>query len=165
MFNKPHIDNILFATDLSENANRALGYAVSLAHAYAARVTILHVVEKLPPNAELLLVSYLGYRDLDELRQKNEAEIIRRIEGRIKWFCAETIQQVPECRFMLHEVIAEPGKAAERILHHVGTGVYDILVIGTRGHGVVQDALMGGTSRRVVRESPIPVFTIPVVSG
>jgi nucleotide-binding universal stress UspA family protein len=40
----PTIRNILYATDLSESARRALGYAVSLAGHYKASLTILHVV-------------------------------------------------------------------------------------------------------------------------
>jgi nucleotide-binding universal stress UspA family protein len=35
-----------FTTDLSENANWAMQYAASLAEAYGAPITVLHVVEK-----------------------------------------------------------------------------------------------------------------------
>ena len=51
-FEKPQIKRILFATDLSENANRAYGYAASMAEAHGASVTILHVLEKMPPKAD-----------------------------------------------------------------------------------------------------------------
>jgi len=159
---KPRIENILFATDLSPNAESAFGYAAGLADAYDAQVTVLHVIEKLPPNAELLLVTFLGYRDIDELRRKSEAELIGHIKARIEQFCAEAADQLPACRFILRNVMVEPGKAVERILHHVATGLYDILVMGSRGHGLVKEALMGGTSRKVVLACPIPVFIIPM---
>ena len=41
----PPIKKILYATDLSENARYAFGYAVSLANQYDAKITILHVLE------------------------------------------------------------------------------------------------------------------------
>ena len=41
----PKIKNILYTTDLSENARYAYGYAASLAHRYDALITILHVLE------------------------------------------------------------------------------------------------------------------------
>lgn len=161
---KPKIEKILFATDLSENAEHAFTYAAAMAEAFGARVTVLHVIGKMPPNAELLLVSFLGYRDADELGEKSEAELIEALKNRIERFCAETGDQMPECRFALDEVLVEPGEAAERILHHVGTGRYDALVLGSSGRGLVREAIMGGTSRKVISSSPIPVFVIPMRS-
>ncbi|RJQ66449.1 MAG: universal stress protein [Desulfobacteraceae bacterium] len=159
MMHKPRIENILFATDLSENSELAFSYAASLAEAYGARVTILYVMEKLTPNAELLLASYLGY-DVEELRRNSEIDLTVQIKMRIEQFCAEAADQLPACRFILHEVLVEPGKPIERILHHAGTGRYDALVMGSRGQGLVKESLMGGTSRKVVVSSPIPVFVI-----
>jgi len=40
----PEIRKILYATDLSENARHAFGYAVSLANRYGAGITIMHVL-------------------------------------------------------------------------------------------------------------------------
>ena len=40
----PEINKILYATDLSENARFAFGFAASLANRYNAKVTILHVL-------------------------------------------------------------------------------------------------------------------------
>jgi nucleotide-binding universal stress UspA family protein len=41
----PQIKNILYATDLSENARYAYNYAASMGQQYGARITILHVIE------------------------------------------------------------------------------------------------------------------------
>ena len=40
---KVEIQKILYATDLSENARHAFGYAVSLANMYEAQLVILYV--------------------------------------------------------------------------------------------------------------------------
>ncbi len=161
MFTKPKINKILFATDLSVNANHAFNYVTSLAEAYGAVITVMHVIEKLRPNAELLLTAFLGYRDIDELRKNSEADLIQQIQFRIEKFCAQAAEQVPECRFILQEVIVEPGKAADRILHHVSTGAYDALVLGSRGYGVVKEALIGGTTLKIFHKCQIPVFIVP----
>lgn len=50
MVTKPKIEKILFATDLSENAEHAFTYAAAMAEAFEARITVLHVIEKLPPK-------------------------------------------------------------------------------------------------------------------
>ena len=162
MLTKPEIKQILFATDLSENANRALSYAASLADAYGASITVLHVLEKLPPQAEQMLVAYLGYSDVDELKQANLADLINQIKIHIEQFCGDTAQEFPECRFIFHNTIVEPGKAADRILHHTSSDSYDALVIGSRGHGSIQEALMGGTANKVLHKCSIPVFVVPL---
>ncbi len=164
MINKPTITQILFATDLSENANCAFGYATSMADAYGASVTVLHVLEKIPPKAELMLALLLEYRDVDELRQKNQTDLIKHIQTRIERFCSEAVDQIPECRIILQKIIVEPGKAADRIIHHTATGVYDALVIGSRGHSPIQEALLGGTAHKVLHRCRVPVFVVPLLN-
>ncbi len=159
---KPEIGHILFATDLSENAERAFAYAAGMAEAYGARVTVLHVIERLPPNAEMLMTAFLGYRDVEEFKKKTETEIITRLKQRITQFCTAAADEISECPLVLDRVIVEPGRAVDRIRHHVTAGGFDALVMGSRGHGLVKEALMGGTSRKVIQDSPIPVFIIPM---
>ena len=43
----PQIKNILYATDLSDNARHALAYAASLAHRYGAKMIILHLLDEI----------------------------------------------------------------------------------------------------------------------
>ncbi len=45
----PDIKRILYATDLSENARHAFGYAASLANRYGAKIIVLHVIEDFSP--------------------------------------------------------------------------------------------------------------------
>jgi nucleotide-binding universal stress UspA family protein len=162
MFNPPKMKNILFATDLSDHARVAFDYAAGLAGAFDGRVTVLYVIEKISPNAELLLASLLGYSDLDELRRNSGMDLTEHIQGYIRQFCATAWGADRKCPFTLQDVVVEPGEAVERILYHAGTGSYDTLVMGSRGQGMVRDILMGGTSRKVIINSPIPVFVIPV---
>lgn len=166
MLNKPGITEILLATDLSENANQALEYAASLAEAYSARVTVLHVVEKVPPNAEMLMTATLGYENIDEYRQKSEVELIGRIKGHLEQFCANiTDQMLAECRLLFKNILVEPGNAAERIIYYTETGDYNVLVMGSRGLSLLQEAFMGGTSRKVLKGCRIPMFIIPYKSN
>lgn len=162
IFKKPQIIEIFLATDLSENANRALEYATSLAEAYNARITVFHVIEKVPPNAEMLMTAILGYDSIDEYRQKSEKELIGLVKGYLEEFCSTVAHQMAtDCRLIFKNILVERGNAAERILYHTKTGLYDVLVMRSRGLGLLEEALMGGTSRKVLHGCRIPVFIIP----
>ena len=66
----PQIKKILYATDLSENARFAFGYAMSLANLYGAGITILHVLES-SPSSESLVTNVIGKEKWTELRKDN----------------------------------------------------------------------------------------------
>ncbi|NIV13005.1 universal stress protein, partial [Candidatus Saccharibacteria bacterium] len=36
----------------------------------------------------------------------------------------------------------------------------DMIVVGTHGHNILQDSLIGNTARRIVKDSQIPVLVI-----
>ena len=161
MIQKPKIKNILVATDLSQNAEHAFTYAVGMAEAHGAQITILNVIEKMDPNTELLLTALLEYGSTAELKRNTETDLIVRIKAYIEAFCASASDDAAQCTTMIRDIVVNHGDVVERILHFAGTGNYDLLIMGSRGLGIVKEALMGGTSRKVVLHSPIPVLIVP----
>ncbi|MBW1924320.1 MAG: universal stress protein [Deltaproteobacteria bacterium] len=156
----PEIRKILYATDLSENARHAFGYAVSLANRYGAGITIMHVLEDVQPFADSLVVNMLGEERWKELRKANEDQVLERLRGRLKDFCDEVSRELPSCPFITDEIIVKVGNPSEEILDQIASGGYDLVVLGAHGHGILGNALMGGVSRRVVRRSKTPVLVI-----
>lgn len=159
-FQKPEINRILFATDFSANADRAFGYAASLADAHNAVVTVLHVLEEIPPRAELMIRLFEGYESSEELQEKSEAEIYQRVKTYIERYCASFNERFPACRFMVESVEVDGGDPVKRILRH-SRGGYDVLVMGGKEYGLVQDLWMGGVPRGVLRQCGIPIFIVP----
>jgi len=51
----PQISRILHPTDMSENARRALLYSAGFAHRFAAKITVLHVLDEASPNTKIVL--------------------------------------------------------------------------------------------------------------
>ena len=156
----PRIRNILYATDLSENARYAYNYAASLAQQYGAGITILHVVETLTAETFLQIHGYVGEEKWKKLQEEKEADFISRIKGRLGNFCDEISKEVDACTFQVDKIIVKEGISADEILHQAELNDADIIVMGTRGFGMFKEALMGGTARRVVRRSSIPVMVV-----
>ena len=156
----PQIKNILYATDLSENARYAYKYAASLAQQYGAQITILHVIENLTAETFLQIQGYVGEDKWKKLQDEKQADFISRIKGRLSNFCDEINSELDACTFQVEKIIVKEGIAADEILYQADLNSADVIVMGTRGYGMFKDALMGGTARRVVRRSLIPVMVI-----
>ncbi|MCD6298821.1 MAG: universal stress protein [Deltaproteobacteria bacterium] len=156
----PEIKKILCPTDLSENARYAFGYAASLANRYGAGITILHVLEDLSPNALGMVGDMLGKDRWEEIKEKNEEQVIRAIRDRINGFCEEESDKMPACSFIVDEIIVEIGQPADRIFRQVGKTNCDMVVMGSRGQGMFAEAMLGSTSRRVLRRCKKPVLVV-----
>ena len=156
----PEIKKILYATDLSENARYAFGYAMSLANRYGAGISILHVLEDVSPFADSLVINMIGQKKWDELRDSNEKEVIDTIRERLGNFCEEVSRDLPECPFITDEILVKVGNPVDEILKQVGKRDFDMVVMGAHGQGFFEDAIMGSVSRRVVRRCKKPVLVI-----
>ncbi len=156
----PDIKKILYATDLSENARFAFGYAASIAFKYGAEITILHVLEEVSPGSAIRLAYILGEERVQELQEKNRSEVVAIIRGRLEKFCDEMAAELEECPFQLSEILFERGNTAQEIIKQSEKGNFDLIVMGSHGHSVLSDAMMGNTARRVVRNCSRPVLVI-----
>jgi len=156
----PTVKKILYATDLSENARYAFGYAATMANLFGAHITMIHVIEEFTPSAKGLLVNYLGEDGWNEIQARREKEFHELIRKRLTDFCEEMKEELDNCPFLVERVITRQGKAAEEILKLAAEGDFDLVVLGTHGYGLLADTLMGSTSRRVVRRSLVPVLTV-----
>jgi nucleotide-binding universal stress UspA family protein len=162
MMTLPRIKKILFLTDLSDNARHALGYALSAADAHEAEITILHVMEDIAPNAELVVAAFLGYGSIEELKSKTRDEIMLQIKNRISEVCMDIGGRMPECRFIVKEILVKTGRPDARILEHVSQKSYDLLVMGNHGHGPFKEMFTGSTARKVVQACKKPVLLVPL---
>ena len=156
----PQIHHILYATDLSENARFAFGYAASLANRYNAQVTILHVLEELSPTTMLLIGDIVGEKRLSSLRSEKEQEVIASIQKRLEDFTATFCRETPQCPFTVNQIIVETGHPVGRIIATAEKIDADMIVMGSHGQGMLEQVVIGSTSRRVLRRCKKPVLVI-----
>ena len=58
------------------------------------------------------------------------------------------------------DVKVRNGHPVEEIIAESIASDYDVIVMGTHGHGILAGAMMGSTAMRVVRRSHVPVMVI-----
>ena len=161
----PEIKKIFYATDLSENARYSFGYAASLANRYGAGITILHVLEDVSAYQDSLVINVIGKQKWEELRKTNEQKVLDTIKARLEKFCEDVSRELPACPFITDDIIVKIGNPVEEILQEVEASGCDMVVMGTRGHGIMADAMMGSTSRRVLRRCKKPVLVVRLPEG
>ena len=156
----PEIKRILYTTDLSPNARFAFSYAASLANRYDAGVSIFHVLEDISPTADSLVINIIGKEKWTDLRKRNEQEVLNKIKSRLSKFCEDVQAELPACPFITENIIVKIGNPVEGILQEIENNSYDLVVMGAHGQSALADAVMGSTSRRVVRRCKKPVLVI-----
>jgi nucleotide-binding universal stress UspA family protein len=161
----PEIKNILYATDLSENARYALKYASTIANRFGATITVLHILEELSPSSLGLVSEIVGKERWADLKKRNEEKVIASIRKRIEDVCNEINQGIPECPFIVQRIIVKTGHPVDQIIHYAEKKDCDMVVMGSRGHGILSEAMLGSTSRRVLRKCTKPVLVVRLVES
>lgn len=157
----PQINCVLYATDLSPNSQPAFTYAASIAEKYRAKLYVLHVLELVTDKPYLQLEGYVGQADWNVIQKAREAAALKAIRKKLKSMCAEISSNNSACAITEDQIVIRKGHPVEEIMNATVENGAQIIVMGTHGYGVVKDALMGGTARRLVRRSDRPVLIVP----
>jgi nucleotide-binding universal stress UspA family protein len=138
--------HILCAVDFSPASMRALERGLSLAQEFAARVSLLHVLE-LPAKIEL--VSEMGV-PLHEYVARKAAEAHERL--------AAAVPQDARSWCRVQELV-RTGRSAPIILQEAELCHADLIVMGSQGHQGISLAFLGSTTHTVLRGAGCPVLT------
>ncbi len=167
---KVDVKKILYATDLSENARYAFAYAVSLASLYGAKITLLHVLPEVPELIDRHVIGYIDADKWEKIKAQHFDEAREALIGKrkddlaVKDVLHQFSEKVKEGEkgegFSTDEILVERGNPVEKIIDHSEKKKFDLIVMGTHGHGTLEDVMIGSTARRVVRRSKIPVLVV-----
>lgn len=135
--------NIIWATDGSESADRALELAKSLALQDGAVLLAVHSIEHMAGRGGGLPVD----ADEDERQAK--------IAGQV----ADLKQQ--GVNVTLKVVEGGAVGAAHTLAGVAQDETADLLVVGTRGHTTLGGLLLGSVTQRLLHIAPCPVLVVP----
>ncbi|WP_254526082.1 universal stress protein [Natrinema caseinilyticum] len=135
-------DRIVIPTDGSDGAIRAAETALDVAEKYDAAVHTVYVVDPTPYDLEDASRSIVGLLT----------------EGGHN--ATETVAEMARDRDLDATTAVRRGDPADELLEYVSSVDADLVAMGTRGRSVGSGRLLGSTTARVVRRSPIPVLTV-----
>jgi nucleotide-binding universal stress UspA family protein len=145
-------EHIVVGVDFSDCSIRALNYAMSLAQESNAKLTVVHVIERMPDLPREIHETVLaGPRNLEEFiasaSQDRQSRLNDMIPDAVRAYCVV-------------DTMVHSGTPYREILRVADEGRADLLVIGVRGRGAVDRAVFGSTADRLVRQASCPVLTL-----
>jgi nucleotide-binding universal stress UspA family protein len=137
---------ILVGCDFSEDSSRAVSFGFSLAQEFEAVIHLVHVVEP------------FVYRDTmlpDSTKMEALNEVTSGGRQRLQALVPEDAHNWCEV-----EVAVEAGKPFQELIKYAEAHQVDLIVLGVRGHSLVETMLLGSTTDRVIRGVACPVLSV-----
>lgn len=133
---------ILFATDLSTAAEKALPYALEIARRYGAMLYVVHAIA--PAGYPYAPVAAWPKLEEEETRFREQAK--ERLE--------RILQETP------HETDFLYGHVLPVLRELIDSRNIDLLVIGTHGRTGVDKVVLGSAAEQIFRDATCPVLTV-----
>ncbi|AVP56579.1 universal stress protein [Pulveribacter suum] len=139
--------NILLAVDGSPYTKKMLAYLAAhdellgTSHTYTA----LTVQPQLPPRARVAL----GKEVVEKYYQEEADKVLATVS---KFLARHGV----EARAMV-----KVGPAGEMIAKVAQSGKFDLIIMGTHGHGALGKLVMGSVSTQVLAKCSVPVLLVP----
>jgi nucleotide-binding universal stress UspA family protein len=137
-------DKIVWATDGSQHADRALEYARQLAKSDGASLHVIHIIEK-----------FAGSRAAGQDQHADEPELDDKINRQ-----AAQLRDENGIETHVH-MYGTAGSVAKRIAEISSDAGAEVIVVGTRGHSAVTGALLGSVTQQLLHVAHCPVLAVP----
>lgn len=138
-------------------------YACSIGNKYNAPVTVIHVVpdvlEKYSSGAGIDLTSHMVDKNKkDKFNQNAMDEAKETIRERIRKTSEKILKEIPFCPLSREDIIIKAGDPVEAISATADQGGFDLIIMGTHGHGKFEEMMLGSTASGVILKSKVPVL-------
>lgn len=153
---------ILFATDLSETARYAVGYACSIGNTYKAEVHAIHVVpdvlDEYSSGAGIDLSHTVDVHKHKEFNRSNIERATDIMHERMRATSRKILQDIPHCPLSEDRIIICTGEPVQEIITVAEEGCFDLIIMGTHGYGEFEEMVLGSTAGGVILRSKVPVL-------
>lgn len=137
--------NVMWATDGSESADRALAHAKALAADGGGPLTVVYCEEFTLPGKGG--GSFPVHANEGEIQEKIDRQVAELSTGGTRATLQKTRSRVGGAAHAIAELATEDGA--------------DVIVVGTRGHTPLAGLLLGGVTQRLLHIAPCPVLAVP----
>ncbi len=143
------LKRIVFPTDFSTTAARALDHALVLAHQFSSELILLHVETMYESDP---------YNPKKEFPELNSLFSFIRTQAAERY--SDSTLPILSGAIPMREEIARGTSVSDEIIAFVKESRADMIIMGTNGKKGLQHFLLGSTTENTVKKAPVPVLTI-----
>ena len=103
---------------------------------------------------------HLGSREREGFNQGGIDSARKAIHRRIRETSQKVMREIPYCPLKEENVMAAVGDPVTQIVSLAQEGRFDLVIMGTHGHGKLEKAIIGSVASEVVRTCPNPVMVV-----
>lgn len=157
----PKIKDILVATDLSENSDNTLRFALSLVQGTQTKLHILHVTEPLSSDALVTLQMFMqDEATRNEAIRNRHASVKQLLKANQARFVQGLSADEKDTYTSVGSVELVDGHPAEEIMNRAKALNCGLIVMGTHEQSTGH-TFIGTVVKRVLRRSTIPTLVVP----
>lgn len=140
--------NIAVALDFQKGSGVLLNKASELAHAFGAKIWLLHIAEPEPDFVGLGVGPTYVRNDWAKRLKKEH----HRLDELKKEFVNDNIET---------EALMIQGSIVETLLEELEKLDIDLLIIGKKGHGAMYRTFIGSVLTEVIKKTSVPTLAVP----
>jgi nucleotide-binding universal stress UspA family protein len=149
---------ILVPLDGSEQAYKALDFALDLAKNTQAKVWVFHVVNK--NISEIMNLPNIPEELVKEIKATHITDTDLKYIEAISKTIIRRAKEKAEKKDVEIEIASNMGDPAEKIIAYTKNMDFDLIVIGETGIGKAKQFLCGSVTEKVAQDSPCPVTIV-----
>lgn len=139
-------NHILFPTDFSKNAKRALPYAAEIAHRNNTDLVLFHATQ--------------DTMDLSPDYEKRKAQTIKETDRQFNTLI-DQLKKDEQYHDLNIKTILQSGHPINSILGQVDENKPELIVMGTKGATADRNALLGSVTTSILKKAEVPVLAVP----
>jgi nucleotide-binding universal stress UspA family protein len=152
---------ILIAIDYNPTAQNIVEAGYSLAKSMNAEVTLLHVVADYTYYSSLDYSPIMGFDSFSNLGMI-QANTVTELQSAAEDYLQKTKVHLGDPAI---KTLVKDGDSGDAILDAAKELNTDIIVMGSHSRRGLEKILMGSVAEKVLRNSHIPLFIIPVIEN
>ncbi len=169
---KINLNRILVGCDFSEDSKLAFDWALSLAQEFQTQLYLAHVIRPGEQQVKFSEIDYLkiretdstnwSHRDFPELNALSATEFKQRKERLKSRLEQQLMDLLPEeaRHWCSPETVILEGPPYQELITYARKNEMDLIVVGVRGHTLLETFLVGSTADRVISRADCPVLAI-----
>jgi nucleotide-binding universal stress UspA family protein len=143
------VSKVLWPTDFSSSAEKALPYVTDLTQKYGAEIHVLYVIEDIAHHDSWY--GEFNKSHVDKLMEWADKSAKKRLDQ----VCEKYLDSCP--LYIKHIAVGDP---AQEILKLIDKEEVDLVVMAS--HGSKGNFRFGSVTEKVLKNSSVPVTTIPI---